>query len=350
MSPKSLRSSLTVFLLLPGALVVLALPVAAQTVDITVIDVGQGDATLIEFPASRSTGIRKRMLVDGGGSQAPNNSVVRTLQAGGIDHLDVIMLTHPHADHYGGLTGLLNATNPDGTFTFTVDEFWWSGEARGPDREPSTPTSWTAFENARARIAVTHVVEQDEEHKFQKARIVFLSAGGEYEDTSDGDDINDDSLVMMLYFKRVKALFTGDIEEREGDDLARDYCNLNRSSCRKLNSKIMKIPHHGSAHFSSHFVRFVDPEHILISAGQRNRQFHHPRETSLIAYRDNVGRERFYSTSLDGENNLTIRIGPGRGDLSVQGAETGFSYWIDMDDLETCANEVHRDFCLEFWE
>jgi competence protein ComEC len=300
---------------LPLLLLGFAAPVSAQTVDITVIDVGQGDSTLIEFPASDTTGDRKRMLIDGGpGSDA----VVQTLLDKGITHLDIVMLTHPHKDHYGGLTGLLNETNPDGSHTFTVDEFWWSGEGRGEARNESPPTTWTAFEGARARIGASHVVQQGEEHKYQKARIVFLNSGGGYDDTPDGPNINNDSIVMMLYYKRVKMLFAGDIEGAEGRGLANDYCRPNRSTCKKLNCKIMKIPHHGSGHFSPRFVRLSDPEHILISAGFTNRQFHHPRETTLLAYEENTGAERFYSTSMDlakGNNNIGVIIGPGRGDF-----------------------------------
>lgn len=342
------RLTLTTLALLGLAL--LAAPAApAQTVDITVIDVGQGDSILIQFPASQSTGDRKRLLIDGGSSAATNNAVVQTLNNLGITKLDIVMLTHPHFDHYAGLTGLFNATNPDGSHIFTVDEFWWTGEARGPSRNETTPTTWTDFENARSRAGADHVVQQNEEHKYQKARIVFLNAGGQYPQTNAGRNINNDSIVMMLYFKSVKVLFTGDIEAAEGLDLAQTYCNLSRGGCKKLNCDILKIPHHGSGHFSPHFVRFADPEHILVSAGFTNRQFHHPRETALLAYQQNPGDETFYSTSLDGDNNLTVTIGPSRNQFTVPPAQRNFTYWIDMDELDSCGNEVHGGFCLEFW-
>ena len=73
-----------------------------------------------------------------------------------------------------------------------------------------------------------------------------------------GQTINNDSIVMMLYYQSIKMLFAGDIEEAEGRDLAADYCTLFFNKCRKLNCDILKIPHHGSGHFSSDFVRFAD--------------------------------------------------------------------------------------------
>ena len=71
-----------------------------------------------------------------------------------------------------------------------------------------------------------------------------------------------------------------------------------------MNSDIIKIPHHGSHHLSSNFVRFVDAEHVLISAGHKKEQFHHPRGEALLAYQEH-GAEEFYSTSAVGGNHLT---------------------------------------------
>ena len=117
--------------------------VHASQLEITVIDVNQGDSILIAFPPN-GDGERKHMLIDGGPSVADNNTVVQLLRSKNIEILDVLVLTHPHLDHYGGLIPVLNH--------FSVKEFWWNGEDRGQSRNEKTPKTWTDFEDARARV------------------------------------------------------------------------------------------------------------------------------------------------------------------------------------------------------
>ena len=71
---------------------------AAQTLELTVVDVGQGDAILIEFPPG-STGNRKTMLIDGGPSLATSNAVMQLLASKNITTVNFLVLTHPHIDH-----------------------------------------------------------------------------------------------------------------------------------------------------------------------------------------------------------------------------------------------------------
>ena len=93
----------------------------------------------------------------------------------------------------------------------------------------------------------------------------------------------------------------------------------------------------------------MDAEHVLISAGHKNKQFHHPRESALLAYQEH-GAEEFYSTSADGRNHLTVTIGPARNQFAVTGASSGFTYWTDVDETGSCSGEEHGGFCLETWE
>jgi competence protein ComEC len=284
------------------------------------------------------------MLIDGGQSSSANNAVVTLLNQKAITTLDVVVLTHPHHDHYTGLTPVFNS--------FTVKEFWSTGEDRGASRGESTPTTWTTFQTAASNAGAQVTVSQGDKWSSQKARIEILNAGGEYPDTTSGRNINNDSIVMMLYYKSVKVLFTGDIEIAERQDLVDDYCSRSRNRCRKLNSDIVKIPHHGSHHFSPSFVRFADAEHVLVSAGFTNRQHHHPREVALLAYQD-FRAEAFYSTSVEADTNLTVTIGPGTDEFSIDGATTGFTYWRDVDPLnpnEQCGVELHGSYCAELWQ
>jgi competence protein ComEC len=266
--------------------------------------------------------------------------VVQLLRSKNINTLDVLVLTHPHLDHYGGLIPVLNH--------FSIKEFWWNGEDRGQSRNEETPKTWTDFEEARVRADKEVLVTQGMRRSFQRARVEVLNAGGEYPNTSKGKDINNDSIVLLISYRGVKVLLTGDIEAEEGRDLVDDYCPSSTISCRKLNVDILKIPHHGSSHFSSRFVQLADAEVALISAGFENKQFHHPRLAAIAAYEE-FGAKCFYSTSTKEGDHITLKIGPNRDQYTIDGSDTGFSYWADLDEEEVCPNESHQGFCVEYW-
>ena len=135
-------------------------------------------------------------------------------------------------------------------------------------------------------------------------------------------------------------------EGRCGEDLADDF------SSRKLNCDVIKIPHHGSAQLSPRFVKEADAEHVLISAADTNKSHHHPRQVALDTY-ELFGATNLYSTSVPGENHLTLTIGPSRNQFTVNGAQTGWTYWRDLrgnveeDTADACETEEHKHYCLE---
>ena len=317
-------------------LVVIALsgvaqPSAAQ-VEITLIDVGQGDSILITFPPL-SDGTRRRMLIDGGVRRAADAPLIEFLASEGITELDFVVLTHPHIDHYGGLIPVLNQ--------LTVDEFWWTGEGRAPGGIWDLVV--TAMNNAGERIVVTPGMRRSS----QRARVEILMAGGNHPNTNQGENINNDSISMMLSYRGTKVLFTGDIEGDGGNDLVNAYCSSTSSRCRKLNADIIKIPHHGSSHLSARFAQLADAETVLISAGFENRSHHHPRVAALETYRD-FGADTFYSTSAGGANHVTITI-ERNGDIELPAVPVGQTYtaWREIDVDHGCAaSNTHENLCL----
>lgn len=302
--------------------------VAHRTVDITVIDVGQGDSILIEFPA-RANGERKRMLIDGGPDSSKKNQVIQVLNQKKIYTLDIVVLTHPHEDHYNGLTPVLEK--------YTVNEFWWAGEELNQ-------ASWADFKPAMNCAKKKIEVSQCMTRTIQGAKIEILNAGDEHA------NINNDSIVLLLSYNGVKVLFTGDIEEAEGRDLVKDYCGSSKEKCEKLDVDIIKMPHHGSAELDSNFVKFAAAEYVLISAGEKNSHGH-PRWSALQEYKKS-GTQHFYSTSAAGENHLRVTIGPGKKPISVNSLKTGFSYWRKKEDDKLCTNkEKEQDnYCFGTWQ
>ena len=189
-----------------------AIPAENDFMIITFIDVGQGDAALVEFPPFLD-GSRARMLIDGGPDSTDDNAIVSLLREKNISMLDFVVLTHPHEDHYQGLIPVFE--------NFIVEEFWWSGESRGSSRWEDSPRSWEEFEAALARVNEKVLLRQGHKLEVRGVKLRVLNAGREYPNTSKARDLNNDSVVMMFYYKSVKTLFAGDIEEAEGRDLGK---------------------------------------------------------------------------------------------------------------------------------
>jgi len=211
---------------------------------VTVIDVGQGDSILIEFPGT------SKMLIDGGGLPTGTfdigESVVSPfLWDKGIKRIDRLVLTHPHPDHLNGLAAVAR--------NFRIGEFW-----------EGTP----APEDPRYRLL------RDELQAVVHRRIVRgfgQSVGGvdiaaiapAASSETDSPD-NDSSLVFRLTYGTTSLLLTGDISrEIEKEILAAGI---------DVRAQVLKAPHHGSNSSSSEeFLAAVRPEYVVISAGRSNR-------------------------------------------------------------------------------
>jgi len=243
---------------------------AVKDLTVTVIDVGQGDAILVEFPG------KARMLVDAGGLPSGNfdigeNVVSPVLWDKGIKRIDVLVLTHPHPDHLNGLPAVAR--------NFRIGEFWEGTPA------PQNP-QYSALLKALGNTVRLRIVRG-----FQRTiGGVEVTAAGP---PSAGETLpadNDSSLVFRLEFGSTSALFPGDISQKSEEELL--------LSGQNLQAQILKSPHHGSDSSSSEaFLGAVRPEYIVISAGQGNRAgLPHP---SVIG-RYNQAGARILRTDLQG--------------------------------------------------
>lgn len=286
---------------------------------ITIIDVGQGDATLIEAEG--------RIILIDGGPKSDAEPILKLLDEKSIKNIDIMILTHPHDDHYDGLTGVLRAKS--------VGQLWWTGERRGPPRETRAPASWPAFMDAIIEEKLQIIqVSQSMVWMYKGVKIEVLNSGGEYPDNSSGKNINNDSVVFMLSYAGKRVLFPGDIQKDEGDDLVNDFGN-------QLKCDVIKVPHHGSGDFSNEFIEKVSPKIVLISAGDVNDHAH-PRYKALRRYQ-REGASQFYSTSAPGESNITLSIKP-NGMIAIQG-QSKFNYW---ESEQNCNTLKRHDRCLKY--
>jgi competence protein ComEC len=228
---------------------------------ITTLDVGQGDATLVDLPDGRL------MLIDGGGFVGspvdPGRSVILPLlRARRRERVDIVVLSHPHPDHFGGL-----ATTVAGV---EVGEFWDSGQG---ESEGAGPVYAALLKTLRARnipIVRPDALCRRLRH-FASASLEVLGPCPRF---VPGRDANDNSLVLRIEFGKHVVLLTGDAEQHQESELVAAHG-------RRLRADFLKVGHHGSRTSStSDFLRHVQPQIATISCGVRNR-FGHPHGVAL---------------------------------------------------------------------
>ena len=224
-----------------------------RILEITVIDVGQGDSILIETPSG------KKVLIDGGEEYAGKNIVIPFLRRKGINKLNMVILTHPHSDHVGGLPEVLKKVR--------VDSVLDSGL---PHTSGYYKNFLSLIEKNRIKYKVVRLGSTLDFRDGVKANIL-----GPSEPLLEGtnSDLNNNSIVMRLVYGKFSMLLTGD-SEREGEKRL-----MERGAY--LQSNILKAGHHGSNTSSSkEFLEEVRPEVVIISVGAHN-DFGHPGKYTL---------------------------------------------------------------------
>ncbi|MBP8718580.1 MAG: DNA internalization-related competence protein ComEC/Rec2, partial [Candidatus Atribacteria bacterium] len=217
------------------------------------LNVGYGDSILIKTPQE------KHILIDGGGTpfhdfDVGENIVLPYLRRLGINHIDLIFLTHPDIDHLEGLIPILKEMKVD----MVIDS--------GINCQQDTYLNFLSL------------IQEDEEISYYQARagdVIKLSPDLQLvvlnplnrKDYGQESNFNNRSIVLKLYYKNISFLFTGDIEEKAEMNL------LSWDSF--LQSDILKVAHHGSNTSTTDlFLNQVKPEVAIISVGTNN--FDHP--------------------------------------------------------------------------
>ena len=211
------------------------------------LDVGQGDSTLVILPDG------KTMLIDAGTSKH-GSTVVNYLKALKISKIDYLVMTHPDADHIGGMSKVID--------NFDIGTIYMT------DRISTTKT----FEDLLIKIGtkdlkITTPEANDIISESDDFKAMFLSPIKKY------DNNNDMSLVIHITHKNNTFLLMGDAGIRVENDLLNSNANIN--------ADLIKIGHHGSAYSSSaKFIEKVSPLFAIISSGEGNK-FGHPSPVTL---------------------------------------------------------------------
>lgn len=255
------------------------MPLMDDRLTVTVMDVGQGDSSLVRFPGGAT------LLIDGGGIKGSSFDVGKNVLAPalwrmGVRKLDYVVLTHPHYDHYRGLGYVAKEFSPG----YVV--------SNGLDAPAGEADDWREFLSSleEARVPLVDA---------GKGGLPREIGGVELRVTKprvpEGSDLNDTSLVVSIRHGKKMFLFTGDLAQsgeaallKTGEELSADF---------------LKVGHHGSADASSKiFLDAVRPSVAAISAGEHNR-YGLPAKDALA--RIEASGAAIYRTDRDGAITVT---------------------------------------------
>lgn len=223
-------------------------PVTAEgELEIHFIDVENADCIFVRQQD-------KTLLIDAGESTTFDR-VERYLEDYGVDHLDLVIATHPHADHIGGMPSVLER--------FSVGEFIMSFMPE--DATPTTRTYIRMLELLDEKEIPVREAKVGDIYELGTARLQIL---GPIEET---DEKNDMSVITRLTFGDRAFLFTGDAESGVEKQLV--------NSGYPLSADVLKLGHHGSKTSSSSlFLKAVSPQCVIATCGAENDYGHPHRE------------------------------------------------------------------------
>jgi competence protein ComEC len=231
------------------------------------LDVGQGDATLIQTPAGET------ILIDAGNNDK-GDEVVAYLTHLGVEQIDVMIATHPDADHIGGLDTVLEA--------FEVKSVY------APKVSHTTNTYQDFLTAVQAEKLKIKSAKAGIELKLKDVTATFVAPVGEY-----NNNLNAWSAVLRLTYGDTSFLLAGDAEGASEKDML--------ASGLTLTADLLKVGHHGASTSSSQtFLNKVNPTYAVISAAYDN-SYGHPTPDVLDRLRD-IGATT-YRTDL--QNTIT---------------------------------------------
>ena len=232
-----------------------------STLNIYYFDVGQADSILIKEN-------NYTLLIDGGNDNDGEYLVDYLQNDLKIDKINVVVGTHPHEDHIGGLDDIVTS--------FDIEKIYL------PNVTTNTKTFedlLTAIENKKYKITIPKI---DEEFKLNNMLFTIIYTG------TDEKDLNNSSIILKLTYGNTSYLFTGDATSKV-EKLILD---------KDINVDVLKVGHHGSKYSTSdEFLDKVDPKYAIIEVGENN-DYSHPSNSTIDKF--NKRNIKVFRTDLNG--------------------------------------------------
>jgi competence protein ComEC len=238
-------------------------PTPVSGLQVTFLDVGQADSILVQAGGAN-------MLVDAG-TNSTANSLVSTLKDKGISKFDVLVGTHPHEDHIGGMDAVINQ--------FGI------GKVYMPQVSENTKTFADVLQAIKNKgLTITTPVPGTSFNLGTVVCSILAPNSPIY------TDMNDYSIVMRLFYGNTSLILTGDAgADSEKEMLAKGFT---------LKSDVLKVGHHGSTSATTPgFLKAVSPKYAVIEVGQGN-DYGHPHKETLDKL--NAAGIKIYRTDLNG--------------------------------------------------
>lgn len=221
--------------------------VSANQLSVMIIDVGQGDSVLVTF------GSEDTMLIDAG-EPDDTQAIKEELDERGITQIDVLVATHPHADHIGSMAEIINSYD--------------IGSVYMPDMQSKSKTYRTLKDTIEKRGIPLTIAYAGEAFSLGLADCTIVSP-----EKSADKDANNESVMLLVDYLDTEFLFTGDAEKwAESKVLDAGY---------NIDADVLKVGHHGSnTSTSKAFLNAVSPDYAVISCG-KNNDYGHPHKVTL---------------------------------------------------------------------
>lgn len=255
--------------------------------EVTFLNVGQGDSILVRTPAGRT------MLIDAGGSPSYSSSsfdpgrqvVVPALAQMGIRRLDLLVNSHPHEDHLGGIPAVLDNVKV--------------GRFASSPLEHSTPLVAQVQQQLEQKKVLVSQLHAGDTIMLDPA--VKISVLGPPQTLFSGtrSDANNNSVVLYMIYGRISFLLTGDLEQEGMSELV-SWVNHGEVP-EGIRSSVLKAPHHGSKYsINPEFAASVRPQVVVISVGRNT--FGHPDPAVIRSWEEQGAR----TLRTDEQGNITL--------------------------------------------
>lgn len=236
-----------------------------SNLEVYYFDVGQADSILIRENDNN-------ILIDAGNNEDGEKLVNYLKNDLNIEKFNMVVGTHPHEDHIGGLDNVIDS--------FDIDTILM------PNATSTSKTFENVLDSIEKKDYKITVPKINEEFNYNNINIKVLYTG------TDEKDLNNTSIVLKLTYQNNKFLFMGDATSKEEKKL------LNED----IKSDVLKIGHHGSEYSTTkNFLDKVNPQYAIIEVG-KNNTYKHPKEITL----DKLNKKniKIYRTDIDG----TIKV------------------------------------------